>query len=160
MIARSHRSRSAIPAEFMNPFGAHRKRAIMENHSPRGRMHRGCTVDAPANCPLRSARKTHTNESKLVPACFLVSRFSQLLSSRLRPAKMMTDVHARLNDGRETTVTTTVIHDHVDLRGAHTPSRLPCVRARIQDECRRSVRIVPRSIDRSRSRNSQKRLRI
>lgn len=50
MIARSHRSRSTNPVEFMNPFGAHRARTPnneeLENNSLRGRMHRRCTVDA------------------------------------------------------------------------------------------------------------------
>lgn len=81
-----------------------------------------------ARCGQR--RKTHTDprtKAKLVPACFLVSRFfpATLLSgsgggaaAAAAAAKMMTDVHAHLSDGRETTVTTTVIHDHVDLRSA------------------------------------------
>lgn len=50
----------------------------------------------------------------------LVPRFfTTALLSRRRPAEMTkTGVLAHLNDGRGTTVATTVIHDHVDLRGA------------------------------------------
>lgn len=77
----------------------------------------------------------NANESELVPACslllllplssppplLLVSRFfatARLLSQRRSAEMTETGVLAHLNDGRGTTVATTVIHDHVDLRGA------------------------------------------
>lgn len=115
-------------------------------------MHRGFTGESPVAVSAQSSHGS-TNESELVPVCFFVSRFSQLLLSsrqrqRLRPAEMMTDVHAHLNDGWRTTVTTTVIHDHVDLRNAthHLVSAAyacPCTR-RVQANPRASVRMSDR----------------
>lgn len=89
------------------------------------------------NSPI-AVNARNANESELVPACsllllllllplssppplLLVSRFfatARLLSQRRSAEMTETGVLAHLNDGRGTTVATTVIHDHVDLRGA------------------------------------------
>lgn len=68
---------------------------------------------------LRSACETHADprtKANLSRLLFLFRVFLDYLSSRRRSAEMSTDVHTHLNDGRETTVATTVIHDHVDLQ--------------------------------------------
>lgn len=57
----------------------------------------------------------------------------------------MTDVHAHLNDGRGTTVTTTVIHDHVDLRGA--THHLVC--RRVREPYTKRVQANPRASERA-----------
>lgn len=109
-----------------------------------------------ARCGQRDSRG-FTNESELVPACFLVLRFSRLLYSQQWPAEMSTDVHTHLNDRREKTVATTVIHDHVDLRSmlyTHTHLSVSCVCPCIGERaCERVImnRFLDGSIDRSRS---------
>jgi len=63
--------------------------------------------------------RTKANLSRLVFLFRVFPNYSPLGGSGCgRRRWWWTDIHAHLNDGRRTTVTTTVIHDHVDLPSA------------------------------------------